>query len=110
VSTVRGSDTVARIGGDEFVIILEALVKREDAGLVADKILSNVAKPFMLKRHRVNVTVSIGISIHPDNGDDAEVLLRAADYAMYSAKGQGKNRRLLCPTGLPGPSRDVAAE
>jgi diguanylate cyclase (GGDEF)-like protein/PAS domain S-box-containing protein len=107
VSTVRGSDTVARIGGDEFVIILEALVKREDAGLVADKILANVAKPFMLKRHRVNVTVSIGISIHPDNGDDAEVLLRAADYAMYAAKGQGKNRRLLCPTGLPGPSRDA---
>ncbi len=105
VSTVRGSDTVARIGGDEFVIILESLVKHGDAGSVADKILSNIAKPFMLKRHKVHVTVSIGISIYPDNGDDAEVLLRAADYAMYTAKGQGKNRRLMCPDGLPGPVR-----
>jgi diguanylate cyclase (GGDEF)-like protein len=58
----------------------------------------------------VNLTVSIGISIHPDNGRDAEVLLRAADYAMYLAKGQGKNRSLVCPEGLPGPTKEFRAE
>ena len=106
VNTVRGSDTVARIGGDEFVVILETLESSEDATLVAGKILRNVAKPFVLKRHKVNMTVTIGISFHPDNGSDAEVLLRAADYAMYLAKGQGKNRWLVCPLGLPGSGKD----
>ena len=109
VSTVRGSDTVSRIGGDEFVIILETLGGRDDAGLVADKILRSVAKPFTLKRHKVNLTVSIGISVHPDNGIDAELLLRAADYAMYLAKGEGKNRWLLCPEGLPGTTKNFRA-
>jgi diguanylate cyclase (GGDEF)-like protein/PAS domain S-box-containing protein len=109
VSTVRGSDTVARIGGDEFVVILETLGRREDASSVAGKILRSVAKPFTLKRHKERLTVSIGISVHPDNGGDAEVLLRAADYAMYLAKGQGKNRWLACPDGLPGPSKSFRA-
>ena len=106
VSSVRGSDTVARIGGDEFVIILETLGRREDASVVADKILRYVARPFTLKRRKVSMSVSIGISVHPDNGADAEVLLRAADYAMYVAKGQGKNRSLVCPQGLPGSGKD----
>lgn len=87
------------------MIILETLGRREDASLVADKILRSVGKPFSLKRHKVKMTVSIGISMHPDNGSDAEVLLGAADYAMYLAKGQGKNRWLVCPQGLPGSSR-----
>jgi diguanylate cyclase (GGDEF)-like protein len=106
VGTVRGSDTVARIGGDEFVIVLETLARREDAGIVADKILRSVARPFSVQRHSVHMTVSIGISIHPENGADAEVLLRAADYAMYLAKGQGKNRSLFCPEGLPGSKKE----
>ncbi len=91
VRSVRGSDTVARIGGDEFVIILDTLARREDASLVADKILHDVNHRYTLKRHAVNITVSIGVSIHPDNGADPDLLLRAADYAMYLAKGQGKN-------------------
>lgn len=106
VATVRGSDTVSRIGGDEFVIILETLGRREDASQVADKILRSVAKPFTLKRHKVKITVTIGIGVHPDNGVDAEILLRAADYAMYLAKGQGKNRWVVCPKGLPGMGRN----
>jgi diguanylate cyclase (GGDEF)-like protein len=110
VSAVRGSDTVARIGGDEFVIILETLGGRQDAKLVADKILRSVAKPFTLQRHEVKMTVSIGISFHPDNAADAEVLLRASDYAMYLAKGQGKNGWQVCPRGLPGSGRDFRAE
>jgi diguanylate cyclase (GGDEF)-like protein/PAS domain S-box-containing protein len=106
LGTVRASDTVARIGGDEFVILLETLGQPKDANLVAGKILRNVAKPFTLKRHKVALTVSIGISIHPDNGNDAEVLLRAADYAMYLAKGKGKNRWLACPKVVPGSSKN----
>ena len=110
VGTVRSSDTVARIGGDEFVIILETLEKRDDAGLVADKILRKVDKPFTLMRHKVNMTVSIGISIFPDNASDVEVLLGAADYAMYLAKGAGKNRWAACPQGLPGSIANIPAE
>ena len=109
VGAVRGSDTVARIGGDEFVIILETLGRREDAGVVADKILRAVAKPFTLKHHKVHLTVSIGIGIHPDNGGDAEVLLRTADYAMYLAKGLGKDCWQVCPPGLPGPTKKFRA-
>ena len=101
VGTVRASDTVARIGGDEFVVILDTLEKGEHGALVADKILRNVRKPFTLRRHKVKVTVSIGISLFPENGNDAEVLVGAADYAMYLAKGAGKNRWLACPVGLP---------
>ena len=110
VSTVRASDTVARIGGDEFVIILETLGGRQDAKLVADKILRSVAEPFTLERHEVKMTVSIGISFHPDNAGDAEVLLRSSDYAMYLAKGQGKNGWQICPKGLPGSSKDFRAD
>jgi diguanylate cyclase (GGDEF)-like protein/PAS domain S-box-containing protein len=108
-NSVRGSDTVARIGGDEFVIILETLGGRQDAKLVADKILRQVAKPFTLNEHEVTMTVSIGISFHPDNKGDAEVLLRASDYAMYLAKGQGKNSWQICPKGLPGVGKDFRA-
>lgn len=109
VGTVRASDTVARIGGDEFVIILETLGRRDGASLAADKILRRIAKPFTLKRHKVKMTVSIGISIYPDNGSDVEVLLGAADYAMYLAKGGGKNRWMVCPQGLPGSITSVPA-
>ncbi len=110
LGTIRSSDTVARIGGDEFVVVLETLGGRQDAKLVADKILRRVAKPLTLGQHEVKVTVSIGISFHPDNAGDAEVLVRAADYAMYLAKGQGKNSWQVCPKGLPGTGRDFRAE
>jgi diguanylate cyclase (GGDEF)-like protein/PAS domain S-box-containing protein len=106
---VRGSDTVARIGGDEFVIVLDSLVRARDATLVADKIRLAIARPFTLRRRRVNLTVSIGISVHPDNGSDPEVLIRAADYAMYLAKGQGKDRCVTCPPDLPGPRKNDRA-
>jgi diguanylate cyclase (GGDEF)-like protein len=106
VRTVRGSDTVARIGGDEFVIILESIGQSADAGAVAAKILRSIAEPFTIKRRKVQVTVSIGVAIFPDNGRDAELLLRAADYAMYMAKGEGKDRWHLCPKGLRGAVKD----
>ena len=107
---VRGSDTVGRIGADQFVIILETLGGRQDAKLVADKLLRRVSMPFKLERHEVKMTVSIGISFHPDNSGDAEVLLRAAEYAMSLAKAEGKNGWQICPKGLPASGRPFRAE
>jgi len=110
VGTVRSSDTVARIGGDEFVIVLETLGGRQDAKQVADKILREVARPSTIGGREVKMTVSIGISFHPDNAGDAEILLRAADYAMYLAKGEGKNSWQVCPRGVPGVGRGFRPE
>jgi diguanylate cyclase (GGDEF)-like protein/PAS domain S-box-containing protein len=97
--SVRQSDTVARIGGDEFVIILDP-AQQIRADTVALKVLHLLAKPLTLERHRIEVTVSIGISFYPENGADTETLLRAADYAMYLAKREGGNRHVACLPGL----------
>ena len=108
--TVRSSDTVARIGGDEFVIVLETLGGRLDARSVADKVLASVAKPVTLQRHMVKTTVSIGISFYPDNSGDAEALVRAADYAMYLAKSRGKEQLAGLPQGSPRTGHAFPAE
>ena len=100
-STVRQSDTVARIGGDEFVIILENLHQIAEADEVASKVQRALARPFTLERRRLKVTASIGISFYPENGEDTDTLLRAADYAMYLAKRRGGNGHLTCLPGLP---------
>ncbi len=102
-SNVRQSDTVARLGGDEFVIILETVRRFQDAEAVAVNVERSLAKSFTLQRHRVKVTVSVGISFYPENGEDTDTLLRAADYAMYLAKRDGGNRHLICPPGSPHP-------
>ena len=99
--SVRQSDTVARMGGDEFVILLESVRKPEEADTVALKVEQALAKPFNLVNHQVTATVSIGISFYPENGADADTLLRAADYAMYLAKREGGNRHRTCPPGRP---------
>jgi diguanylate cyclase (GGDEF)-like protein len=89
--TVRHNDTVSRLGGDEFVILLSELEKAQDAALVAQKILQLLSKPFYVLDHELNITASIGISIHPDDGNNVQVLMKNADTAMYHAKEQGKN-------------------
>jgi diguanylate cyclase (GGDEF)-like protein/PAS domain S-box-containing protein len=99
--SVRQSDTVSRIGGDEFVVVLETIRQVHDADAVALKVLDAVARPLTLGSHRVKVTVSIGISFYPENGADADTLLRAADSAMYLAKNEGGNRHRTCPPGMP---------
>ncbi|HET7434404.1 MAG TPA: EAL domain-containing protein [Thermoanaerobaculia bacterium] len=90
-TTVREGDTVARVGGDEFTIVLQDLERRDDAALVAQKVLATVAEPIEVNGHRLYVTTSIGITIFPDDGEDAETLLRNADTAMYRAKAEGRN-------------------
>lgn len=89
---VRLVDTVARLGGDEFVILLEDVNGVDDAALVAGKILSLFADPIVLGDKRVMVGTSIGISLFPDDAQDAETLLRHADAAMYVAKQRGSNQ------------------
>lgn len=87
---IRDCDTVARHGGDEFVITLTDIRIAEDAAAVAEKILQAVAEPASFEGQTVQVTTSVGIAIYPDSGDDAETLLRAADAAMYEAKAEGR--------------------
>jgi diguanylate cyclase (GGDEF)-like protein/PAS domain S-box-containing protein len=108
--SVRQSDTVARIGGDEFVIILEAVHQPREADTVALNVERAIARPFTLARYRVYVTVSIGISLYPESGGDTETLLRAADYAMYLAKREGGNRHLACVSGMLRPGGGAPGE
>ena len=90
-SAVREGDTVARVGGDEFTIVLQDLGDRDDAEIVARKVLRTVAQPMDVDEQRLYVTTSIGISIFPEDGEDAETLLKNADSAMYRAKAEGRN-------------------
>jgi diguanylate cyclase (GGDEF)-like protein/PAS domain S-box-containing protein len=92
VSCVRGSDTVARMGGDEFTVILNNLDSQSSAERVAQDILNKLAEPFNLGDELVYITTSIGISIFPNDGIEVEVLLKNADQAMYTAKEHGRNR------------------
>lgn len=89
---LRGSDTVCRLGGDEFTVILTAIPGIPDAVRVAEKILHTLAEPFLLQDHQISVTSSIGISIYPLHSQDLETLINQADTAMYEAKQGGKNR------------------
>ncbi len=87
---VRTSDTVSRQGGDEFVILLPELTRGLDAGIRAEKILAALSAPYSIDIHNVHVTASIGVVIFPDDGKDAETLLKNADFAMYHAKECGR--------------------
>jgi diguanylate cyclase (GGDEF)-like protein len=88
---VRGGDTVGRLAGDEFAVVLPNLAKPENGGVVAQKVITALAAPFELGGHQTHVSASIGIAIFPDDGNEAEELLRNADTAMYRAKELGRN-------------------
>ena len=90
-SCVRKEDTVARTGGDEFVIILAELGNAADTAVVGKKILSELSRPFFVGSHELNISCSIGISVYPQDGKDLAVLLANADTAMYHVKKGGRN-------------------
>ncbi|MEN9377781.1 MAG: hypothetical protein RL710_2938 [Pseudomonadota bacterium] len=90
-SNMRERDTLARIGGDDFVVVLADLSSPQDVPLLADKILHQVALPIPLQDREISLTASIGVSLYPQDGDDYGTLLRNADAAMYRAKGVGRN-------------------
>ena len=86
---VRGEDTVARIGGDEFTIIVSEISHAEDAVLIAEKIIESVAEPIQIDIQQVTTSTSVGISIYPDDSTNSEGLMKTADTAMYHAKERG---------------------
>jgi len=88
---LRKEDVVSRLGGDEFVIALFDVNRREDAAVVARKALAALAEPFFVENHEILLSASIGISVFPDDGRDAETLIRNADVAMYRAKQLGNS-------------------
>ncbi len=89
---LRGADTLARFGGDEFAIIQTGVRQSEDVEALARRILSDLTVPFDVAGTQVQIGVSIGISLAPDNGMDREQLMRLADTALYQAKNEGRNR------------------
>ncbi|MGM3304614.1 CHASE2 domain-containing protein [Anabaena sp. WFMT] len=91
-NSLRTSDTVSRLGGDEFTVILRAISNFQVAAKVAEKLLSVITEPIILDGHTTTVSASIGISIYPINSQNSEDLIKQADTAMYKAKHLGKNR------------------
>jgi diguanylate cyclase (GGDEF)-like protein/PAS domain S-box-containing protein len=90
LSCVRTSDTVSRQGGDEFVVLLSEVENTEDTAIAARRMLQAVAEAHAIDKHDLHVTSSIGVSVYPDDGLDAETLIRDADTAMYQAKENGR--------------------
>ncbi|WP_316364471.1 EAL domain-containing protein [Candidatus Thiodiazotropha sp. CDECU1] len=88
---VREMDTVSRLGGDEFTVILPELAESISAATVAGTILTSLARPYVIEGHETQLTASIGITVYPQDGDDPGMLLQNADTAMYRAKAEGRN-------------------
>ncbi|HYO79284.1 MAG TPA: EAL domain-containing protein [Thermoanaerobaculia bacterium] len=94
-TALRASDTISRIGGDEFSVLLPEVTSTDAVAGVARKILDSLSQPFDIEGHELVVSASVGISCYPADGDDAETLLRCADAAMYRAKELGRNQAQL---------------
>jgi diguanylate cyclase (GGDEF)-like protein len=89
--SVRETDILIRLGGDEFIVVLTELIDTDQATEVANKILDTIAAPIFIKQHYIIMTASIGISIYPKDDVDLKTLIKYADKALYAAKAQGKN-------------------
>jgi two-component system cell cycle response regulator len=90
-AAVRQEDTVARLGGDEFVIALWELIHVDGLAKLVSKVIQAVSQPYVIDGHTVSVTTSVGVSIYPTHGEDADTLMKNADLALYEAKRTGKN-------------------
>ena len=90
-ASVRLGDTIGRLSGDEFAVAVAHLAREDHAGVVAQKIVSGLAQPFVIDGHSVYVSASVGISVYPSDGTEPDVLLKNADTAMYRAKQSGRN-------------------
>lgn len=100
-SLLRKSDTVARMGGDEFLLLLPEITQAEDATKLAHKILEVFQKPFVFDGHKLDITTSIGIAISLNDSNDPDILVKEADIAMYRAKEKGRNN-YQCYSGKGG--------
>ena len=98
---VRESDTIARLGGDEFIIIMEGITDKQVPKQLAQSIITAIATPFRVKGETLSISVSIGISIFPDDGDNPEDLMANADSSMYEVKHRGGNgMQCYCPEAI----------
>jgi diguanylate cyclase (GGDEF)-like protein/PAS domain S-box-containing protein len=97
---LREEDSIARMGGDEFTVLLADLATPDDAAKIAIKLLEAVAEPVSVEGHELFVTGSVGIALFPNDGDTAEMLLKNADHAMYRAKESGMNSYQLCTPSM----------
>ena len=91
MTCLRGSDTVSRYGGDEFVVLLPEVAHSEDAASSAHRIFAALSAPHCIEHRELYVTVSVGVGVYPDDGTDAETLLKSADAALLDAKAQGRS-------------------
>ena len=97
---LRDSDTAARIGGDEFVILLPDIETAQDAGKVGEKIRFSLNQAFELAGHTLQIGSSIGVAVYPEHGSDEKLLVKSADIAMYHAKKNGRNNVKIYETGM----------
>lgn len=97
---IREGDTLARIGGDEFLLLLPYIRNRENVAAISDKIIASFKTPFRIEAHELFVSVSIGIAIFPDDGEMIDTLIKHADIAMYHAKDRGRNDYCFFDQGL----------
>jgi len=88
---LREADTLARVGGDEFVLLLPDIHEEEEVKKIADKLLNEINRPFVISRHRMPISASIGVALYPDNGELFDDLIKGADRAMYHVKHRSKN-------------------
>jgi len=108
---LREGDTAARVGGDEFIVLLPVIGRVEDAVEVSERVLSKLAEPRVVAGHELQLTTSVGVAIYPHDGADAETLLSNADIAMYRAKEEGRNRiQLFTPDMNASVGRRLALE
>lgn len=89
-SCVRGSDIVGRLGGDEFLVVLETHSSPQAIALIASNIITTISQPYMIEDQMIKIGASIGVSVFPDDGADADSLILQADKAMYAAKAEGR--------------------
>jgi len=111
-ANLRASDLVARLGGDEFLVVLEEVTETSPVETVARKLLTEVARPYLLGGREARVTASIGISVYPDDATDALALMKHADTAMYAAKQAGKSNFRFYTAGPAAnePARDSKSD
>ncbi|MBF0584512.1 MAG: GGDEF domain-containing protein, partial [Magnetococcales bacterium] len=100
---LRDSDTLARLGGDEFTLILPTIGDQDNAIAVSNKIVQALSEPFIIQEQACRIGASIGLSLFPDHGQSAHLLLQAADHAMYVVKKKGRNGVALFTRDGPNP-------